>query len=150
MSDTQPDKKASVLIYVCLALGVLWLIVLLARSDRGDYFFTRAGFYLRRGHDSEFQGDLDGAIRNYSEAIRANPKIYDGWAYKCRGDVHLEKGDFESAIRDYTEAIMIDADQPKYYYARGNAYSKKGDKAMAKADNARAHELRSKATRGQE
>jgi tetratricopeptide (TPR) repeat protein len=144
MPSAKLDKMSAIPVNACVALAALWLIVLFAKSDKADYLFSRAGRHLASGHTLHNEGDQDGAIRAYTEAIRINPNIYDGWAYYSRGNVHFEKGDLESAILDYTEAIKVGPTEPKYYYGRSNAYEAKGDMASAKADRARAMEIRNR------
>jgi tetratricopeptide (TPR) repeat protein len=67
------------------------------------------GLTLRR------KGDLDGAVAEYREALRVNPKHADarsnlGYALQLRGDV-------DGAIREYQEALRA---SPKHTTAREN------------------------------
>jgi Flp pilus assembly protein TadD len=55
------------------------------------------------------KGKPDNAIKDYTEAIRLDPK--DANAYNNRGIVWTSKGEFGNAIKDYTEAIRLD---PQY------------------------------------
>ena len=50
-------------------------------------------------------GDLDGAIADYNEAIRLNPRYV--FAFNNRALARRLKGDFEGAISDYTEAMRL-------------------------------------------
>ena len=52
------------------------------------------------------QGDFDGAIAAYTEAIRLDPCGTE--AYYARALVYGQKGEIEKAIADSTEAIRID------------------------------------------
>jgi tetratricopeptide (TPR) repeat protein len=49
--------------------------------------------------------DLDGAIADYDQAIKLNPKF--GLAYKNRGKAKQEKGDLDGAIADFNRAIKL-------------------------------------------
>jgi tetratricopeptide (TPR) repeat protein len=55
--------------------------------------------YCNRGIARKNLGDLDGAAKDYSEAIRLNPGFIN--AYRNRGNIWWAKGDFYSAIVDY-------------------------------------------------
>jgi len=53
-------------------------------------------------------GQYDQAIKNYTEAIRLDPKI--ALAYSSRGTVYLQLGKKELAIQDFEKALSIDPD----------------------------------------
>ena len=53
-------------------------------------------------------GDLDGAIRNYDQAIELNPAVPD--YFNIRGIAYHTKGDYDRAIQDYDQAIKLDPD----------------------------------------
>jgi tetratricopeptide (TPR) repeat protein len=92
--------------------------------------YIRTAEALKRGIQLREKGDFDGAIREYTEAIRLNPKYAE--AYCMRGIAYKNKGDLDKAIADQTEAIRL---KPKYaeaYCLRGVAHKEKGniDKAI--------------------
>jgi tetratricopeptide (TPR) repeat protein len=97
--------------------------------------------YVARGLAWQAKGNLDRALADYSEAIRANPK--DALAYNNRGLLWREKGDADRAIADLTEAIRIDPlphsdllgnGHVNIYANRGLAWETKGDLDRAIAD----------------
>jgi tetratricopeptide (TPR) repeat protein len=68
---------------------------------------------------------MDGAIAEYREAIRLDPKYAHprnglGWAL-------YGKGDMDGAIREYQEAIRLDPEFAMPHYNLGFALSNKGD-----------------------
>ena len=63
----------------------------------------------QKGKSWYYQGNFDGAISAYTEAIRLDPKsaeAHDGRAAACS-----HKGDNDKAIADFTEAIRIPLSQ---------------------------------------
>jgi tetratricopeptide (TPR) repeat protein len=85
-----------------------------------------------RAYSKQQNGDLEGAIADYTQAIRIKPDYVD--AYNNRGNARSNQGDMAGAIVDYGEAIRIKPEYAKAYYNRGNARSDQGDKAGAIAD----------------
>jgi tetratricopeptide (TPR) repeat protein len=61
--------------------------------------------------------DFDGAINDYSEAIRLDPMFAD--AFYNRGAAKAAKGDVDEAIEDYSRAIAIDPRHSRAYFSRG-------------------------------
>jgi tetratricopeptide (TPR) repeat protein len=76
-------------------------------------------------------GDLDGAITDYSEAIRLNPDFADG--YLNRGAARSEKNDLIGAIEDFDKALGLRPDAD-VYYNRGAVRGLLGDLNGAIAD----------------
>ncbi|MDR2662083.1 MAG: tetratricopeptide repeat protein [Treponema sp.] len=95
-------------------------------------FAQDAEFYYNWGIDRYSAGDLDGAIVNWTEAIRLNPDY--ATAYSNRGTAYYAKGSLDLAIADWTEAIRLNPDLYQAYYNRGNAYYDKGSLDRAVAD----------------
>jgi general secretion pathway protein A len=83
---------------------------------------------LAHSHDGEAyskNGDYDRAIKEFSEAIRLNPKL--AAAHYSRGEIYFRKGDYAQAIRDFTKTIDLAPDYTFAYYSRGVANEKTGD-----------------------
>jgi Flp pilus assembly protein TadD len=80
--------------------------------------------YVKRGLAFERKGDLDRAIKDYSQAIKLAPDDPDG--YNNRGLALLDKRKFDEAIVDFTKIISLRPQEAKYYFNRGLAYLEKG------------------------
>ena len=94
--------------------------------------------FITRGFMCVNEGDLDGAIVNYTQALRLDPK--NGAAYANRGNAYFMKGDHHRAIEDCTQAIELDF-LGKFglaYQVRGIAYSQIGEDDLALPDLDRA------------
>jgi tetratricopeptide (TPR) repeat protein len=79
--------------------------------------------YYISGFDCTQQGNLDTAIKDFTEAIHLDPKYFI--ALCARGEAYRLQGDLDAAIQDCTKAIYL---APKYlfaYYVRGAAYLSK-------------------------
>lgn len=88
--------------------------------------------YFGRGNVKSKKGDLDGALADYNEAIRFNPKY--AATYNNRGNVKLKKGDLNGALADFNQAIQLNPAYGLAYRNRGRAKGKKGDVNGAIAD----------------
>jgi tetratricopeptide (TPR) repeat protein len=81
--------------------------------------------HFNNGEKLGLQRDFDGAIKEFTEAIKLDPKNAE--AYNVRGVTYYYKKDYDRAIADYTEAIKLDPKFALAYYNRGNAYYNKED-----------------------
>ena len=88
--------------------------------------------YINRANEKRKNGDLTGAIADYTEAIRLDPK--NARAYRNRGFAKEKNGDLAGAMADYTEAIRFDPKDTLAYCDRGVVKAKNGDLAGAMAD----------------
>src|SRR5216117_727816 len=93
-----------------------------------DLFFA----FNNRGNAYAGKRDYDRAIRDYSEALRLNPKY--AAAFRNRGRALVHKGDYDRAIADYNEAARIDPEDPHALIGRGIAYNAKHQYDLAIRD----------------
>src|SRR5688572_22273562 len=95
-----------------------------------------------RGWSYHELGDLERALADYSEKIRLQPDVGDGYGW--RGAVYLDQGDYAHALEDYSTAIRLDpeaTDVPVWYHDRGVVRHEQGDYASAVADFTKAINL---------
>ena len=98
-----------------------------------------AADYNNRGIAKVKKGDIDGAIADYSRALKLDPKFAD--AYTNRGIAKVRKDDFDGAIADYSRALKLDPKFAAAYRRRGIAEQDKSDFDGAIADYDRALEF---------
>lgn len=91
-----------------------------------------ARLHTNRGVERKRAGDLDGALSDYTEAIRLNPT--DPFAYNNRANARRDKGDLPGAIADYTEALRVDPGYTGGYVNRGLLHERLSAWAAARAD----------------
>lgn len=83
--------------------------------------------------------DYNQLIRDYTSAIKRNPKDSD--TYRQRGYAEYEKEDWDRAIADFTRAIELDPESHVAYWNRGWAHAKKGEYDAAIKDMQKAFQL---------
>jgi tetratricopeptide (TPR) repeat protein len=88
--------------------------------------------FHRLGVEANKQGNLDQAIRYYSQAIALKPKTAP--LYFVRGRAYKQQGNLDKAITDLTRAIELKADYAEAYNNRGVAYIGKKLEKNAQAD----------------
>jgi tetratricopeptide (TPR) repeat protein len=93
--------------------------------DSGLPNLKQAERYYDHGLKKQNEGDLDGAIADYSRAIQLNPNYAE--AYNNRGHLKGAKGDHDGAIADFDRAIEVD---PKHTIS----YNNRGVERLAKKD----------------
>jgi len=77
------------------------------------------------------QENYDGAIREFTEAIRLDPNMAEAYAYRARAYVGDNN---DQALSDANRAIQLNSRLGMGYVARGNVYSNKKDYTRAIAD----------------
>jgi tetratricopeptide (TPR) repeat protein/tRNA A-37 threonylcarbamoyl transferase component Bud32 len=120
--------------------------------------------YYYRAVAKSIIGDLEGAISDYNEAAKLNPKLNNAsstkneefnnfkWDFDIQhANIYLdraitkeESGDFEGAITDYNKSIELNPKLVRAYNGRGNAKEAKEDLDGALADYNKAIELNPK------
>jgi tetratricopeptide (TPR) repeat protein len=76
--------------------------------------------------------DIDGAIADFSEAIRLDPKDYA--AFALRGNSRAAKKDYERALADYDAALQIEPGDSYAHRGRADIRIRRGDNDGAIAD----------------
>jgi tetratricopeptide (TPR) repeat protein len=107
-------------------------------EDAPAYFTSRLrtepqsdDLYNRRARAWQDKGELDNAIKDYSEAIHLAPLAA---YYSNRGYVYFKKKSYDKAIRDFNESVRLDPDEPLTYIDRGRAYNANNDYDRAITD----------------
>jgi tetratricopeptide (TPR) repeat protein len=88
--------------------------------------------YWMRGNLKRTQSDFQGALQDYSKAIKLDPFSDD--SYYNRGNIYDRLGDPKSAIPDYNQAIKLNPKLADSYNNRGWAYFETGDSIAALTD----------------
>lgn len=101
------------------------------RADRATYDF-RARSSPLRGDQRHLAAELDKAIADYGEALRADRLCLD--AYDHRAMARIYKGEYSKAVEELTQAIRLAKTNPRFYSARADAYKYVGDLDAATAD----------------
>ncbi|MCT4663072.1 MAG: tetratricopeptide repeat protein [Tissierellales bacterium] len=97
--------------------------------------------YNNRGSLKAEDGDREGAIRDYSEAIKINSDYVE--PYYNRGILKRKMGNTAGAIKDYSEAIKINSEYVDAYYNRGILKAEDGDREGAIKDYSEAIKINS-------
>jgi tetratricopeptide (TPR) repeat protein len=94
---------------------------------------------IASGKQAALKGDLDRAVRDFSEAIRIDPTYPD--SLLARGETYFKLGQTERAIADYSAALAHDPEHAAAFRARGMAQLYLGKNDLALADLSKAIEL---------
>lgn len=97
-----------------------------------DLNVSKADHYYDKGLDCYKNGDLSGALFNWSLTITINPN--DSEAYFSRAIVKNELYTWKSALKDYDKAIEIVPKYPSALINRGGIKDENGDYQGAIAD----------------
>jgi tetratricopeptide (TPR) repeat protein len=100
-----------------------------------------AGRLINKGYAKSKLGDLNGAIADLSEAIKADPNYANAKIYSELGNFKINTGDYDGAKTDFWRVIQLDPKNAEAYYGRGTSKYKLGDKKGACQDWRKAFEL---------
>ena len=98
------------------------------KKDTSQYIL-----YIKKAYNNFGQGDIEGALKNFDEAIRCQPHnatIYSERAYFRKNKLD----DKEGAIADYTQAINMNPDNALLYFCRSQAYLEIGERQKSIED----------------
>ncbi|MDP7035656.1 MAG: tetratricopeptide repeat protein [Planctomycetota bacterium] len=98
-----------------------------------------AGGYLERGYNRQLKGDLEGAIKDYTEAVRLDPRFSK--AYNNRGRVYSMLNQLDRAMDDFNRAIQWDSKLAIAYSNRGVLYARRGNHVLSIKDLTRSIEI---------
>lgn len=100
---------------------------------------VQAHIFFNLGNAYSAKGNHHQAIEDYSEAIRLEPQ--HGWAYnnRCWSRGLLRQS--TEALQDCDQAERLLPDQPEVLDSRALAYWQLGERAKARADLVRAHQI---------
>jgi len=119
----------SVKILVGVTAALIALIVLVALSSLGLYYFFNAqeAYTLAaEGYRAAAAGNYDVAIARYSAALqKAVLNQQKALLYTNRGAAYNSKRQFDQAISDHTNAIRLNSHLSYAYASRGWAYTQR-------------------------
>jgi tetratricopeptide (TPR) repeat protein len=98
----------------------------------------RAEYWLHRGDARARQGDLPGAVADYSQSIKLEPTA-SAFTHRARARERLHLS--ELALQDLGTALEIDPEFAPAYRTRAKIRAETGDQEGAKADEQKAQEL---------
>ena len=95
--------------------------------------------YNEHGQTKFQSDDYIGAIEDFTEAIKINPKYAN--VYSNRGEAEFHLGNYARAIADCTHAIKIDLENVSAYKIRGAAQAALGDVESERGNTEKARNL---------
>jgi tetratricopeptide (TPR) repeat protein len=124
---TQPDKEGA---------GVLKADETKAATPKGKIIPVTMNPFrpqeLLDGLKKAQDGNLKGAIVDFTAALKKNPKNYNAYFYRAKA--RIETGDNEGALDDLNNAIENKGDEAIYFYYRGKMFSDAGESQKAVMD----------------
>lgn len=103
---------------------------------------VRAFVYYGQGKQKYYDGDAEGAIKNFNKAIELTPD--DAEIYKFRAKSKVKLKDYQAAIEDYNQVIKLNPDDASAYKERAEAKRKLSNHASAIDDYNQALKLNPK------
>ncbi|MBL4595276.1 MAG: tetratricopeptide repeat protein [Robiginitomaculum sp.] len=99
-----------------------------------------AATYVNRGIVRSNRGDFDGAVADYTKALRLDPTL--GAAFANRGNVYIRMNEYTKALHELNQALLLDLEQPAHvFYNRAIVHEHFGEKTKAYHDYKKATEL---------
>ncbi len=86
---------------------------------------------VRRGNLRARRGEFDGAVADYTDALRLRP---DAEVYRARGRARAGQGDGAGAVEDFSEALRGNPEDAAALRERGAAHARLGNHERAAAD----------------
>jgi tetratricopeptide (TPR) repeat protein len=121
-------------------LGGVLAALLVTVTARGDATPSpTADRLIDRADKKRDNGDLDGAIADYTQALAVAPKSFT--AYADRGYAKYLKKDYAGALEDCNRALDLNPDYPDAYVNRADIEDDQGRHGDAIADYTRALDL---------
>ncbi|HEY7677254.1 MAG TPA: protein kinase [Candidatus Methylomirabilis sp.] len=110
----------------------------------------RAVESFNRGSEKLRKNDYRGALEDFAESLRSDPKYATAWS--GRGYARLRLGEYSASVADLSEALRLSPDLVAAYMHRGEARAGLGDISGALQDYQKAADLFSAQgnTRGRE
>lgn len=134
---------AKVILFAAIAIVLFGLVA------SGIFIFYKTALkyvsgvkHYNRGVEKVKQGDCKGAIEDFTQALRYNPKLIE--AYIERGVCRSQGGDGQGGIEDFTKAVQINSSRADAYFSRVKVRAEIGEILGAIADYQKAAELFSK------
>lgn len=93
-----------------------YLLIIFAVVISATTVGQTADHYLKSGIEKYNSKDFEGAIKDYTQAIKVNGNLRDG--YFNRGICEWALQDFDSAQKDFDKTIQLDPKFAKAYYDR--------------------------------
>jgi tetratricopeptide (TPR) repeat protein len=121
-------------------------IVLHAQADPLAKLDPKFQALIKSGNDKAHNKDFDGAIADFTEAIKLSRDMPDqvrAGPYINRGMAYADKGDLDAGLADLNQAIKIQSNSFFAYQDRGEIYRKRNEPEKALADFAKAIKLNS-------
>ncbi|MEZ4751190.1 MAG: tetratricopeptide repeat protein [Bdellovibrionota bacterium] len=109
-------------------------------EETRDRFQTLQGLHFYEEGVARFDaGDYSGAIGQYTEALKYNPKSFH--VFYSRGSAKFELKNYRGALKDYKEALKLEPKSARTYFFSAIANLKVGRTAQAKTEFKRSQEL---------